>query len=321
MFDSILGGCRLVREVGNGSFGTVFLATGERGEQVAVKRFHWACSPGSALLETENAMRLISTPLECTYLVRFFNTVVDPGEAGKFLAGSALVFEFCDSGTLHDLILHRQQRHCPFTPFEVTTIAMHLTTGLDALHKRKLVHRDIAPRNIFISRDRHNQLVFKIGDVGLCKFIAHADAPVSGKKYSLHAAPELLSNAPAEYRSDVFSLGLVIFEILKLKIIDVVGDPDALAKERKAVRDDLKAGSLAPYGAALLEVVDYMLVESAATRHTAASAFNSLLALEFKGKSVSFMRPNVLSENERRPSWADGIIAPMQGMPRTVRLV
>ena len=89
-----------------------------------------------------------------------------------------------------------------------------MASALQYLHARRVVHRDIKPSNIFVSRTHH----LKLGDFGVCKVLSRksmcANSVVGTPWY---IAPEVLSDEPYDERSDVWSLGVVFYELCTLQ--------------------------------------------------------------------------------------------------------
>lgn len=264
--------------LGSGATGSFFRAVDERGRDAIIKRFHVSARPEDVDAEVENITRIWCDCSDCPYLVRFLHVALDPGDA-KFRKGPALVLEYCSAGSLEQFIEARQASGQPFlTEFELWTVALHLTSGLAELHKRKLVHRDIAPRNVFISHNEKGELVFKIGDVGVCKRVQDDKTFVVPLQNSLPDAPEFIR---ADFTADVFSLGLVLYELAALKLVDLVAEAGELQRERQAVRTELiETPDLSKRYGKLRNVMLKMMAESPATRHTAAQAVHMLSLLK-----------------------------------------
>lgn len=102
-------------------------------------------------------------------MVQLVRQINDPGDEklGIRPCATASLFEYCELGTLKGLIEKRRDIGKPFTAYEVLMMAIQLAEGLCALKKAGLVHRDLAPRNIFVARNDKDELVCKIGDIGL----------------------------------------------------------------------------------------------------------------------------------------------------------
>ncbi|MBZ5623289.1 MAG: serine/threonine-protein kinase [Acidobacteriia bacterium] len=134
-------------------------------------------------------------------------TVYDFGEAG---GRPFLVTELIDGETLY----HRLKRG-PIAPEEALRIAIEVSLALSATHQAGIVHRDIKPENIMLRPDGYVKLV----DFGLAKSAESAGAPsltepgVAVGTYR-YMSPEQLRGEPVDERTDVFSLGLVLYEML-----------------------------------------------------------------------------------------------------------
>ncbi|HYN70537.1 MAG TPA: serine/threonine-protein kinase [Candidatus Eisenbacteria bacterium] len=120
------------------------------------------------------------------------------------------VMELCNGGTLGD----RLESHGPLQPAELVPIVEAVAEGLTALHDRGLVHRDVKPHNILFQDDRA-----KLGDFGLARSeraMETTPLTVPGATVGTlpYLAPELLAgNAPTP-ASDVYALGVTIFQAL-----------------------------------------------------------------------------------------------------------
>ena len=115
-----------------------------------------------------------------------------------------LVTEFIEGNTLAELI---QQNGA--LPWDVGLFVLQqLVQGLDALHHQNIIHQDIKPENIFIS----NEGEVKLGDLGFSISLDQTDRQIQGTPAYL--APEVIEGSPVDFRSDLYSLGLVGYEML-----------------------------------------------------------------------------------------------------------
>ena len=129
-------------------------------------------------------------------------------DQGNDAAHPFLVMELVDGGTLRELLRERG----PMPPHAVVAVLRPLLSGLGVAHHAGLVHRDVKPENVLISRDGEVKLV----DFGLVR--ATAEAGITSTSVILGTAaylsPEQVLGAETGPRSDVYAAGIMAFELL-----------------------------------------------------------------------------------------------------------
>jgi len=94
---------------------------------------------------------------------------------------------------------------------EAVSIAIQVANGMDAAHKHNIVHRDIKPQNIIISKEGK----VKVTDFGIAKVASSATINTSASMGSVHyISPEQARGGYSDERSDIYSLGITLFEML-----------------------------------------------------------------------------------------------------------
>jgi serine/threonine protein kinase/Flp pilus assembly protein TadD len=135
---------------------------------------------------------------------------------GRTGADYFYAMEFVEGETLESLI-KRRGRVKPDLALEITT---QVAAGLAAIHRQKLVHRDIKPSNIMVTLDEVEPVTAKIIDLGLAKAV---DEPHSGTAISVlgafagtpgYASPEQFAGLAVDIRSDLYSLGVTLWQML-----------------------------------------------------------------------------------------------------------
>ena len=123
-----------------------------------------------------------------------------------------IIMELCDLGDLSSLIDMKRTKKQFFDEKEITTIMSQILNGLNYLHSNNIIHRDIKTLNIFLN---HNNTV-KIGDFGVSKQLQQnaLATTVVGTPYYL--SPEICSGQKYNDKSDVWSLGVVLYELITL---------------------------------------------------------------------------------------------------------
>jgi len=222
----------LSRKVGEGGFGEVFLGSWN-GKHIAVKKLtlKHTSKDRSVFLRFINEINIISS-------LRHPNIVLYMG-ASIENHNYYMITEYLPKGSLFDYI-HRTKGK--FTEHEQIHIAYEIAVALKYLHSRNIIHCDLKSSNILID----DNWKIKIGDFGLSRFINKKNpSENSGRIGTPHwMAPEILKGGNYEESADVYSYGMILWEILSLEIPYFGIDPRKLinivAEERKIVDIPIK---------------------------------------------------------------------------------
>lgn len=203
--DSLLcGKYRLLEELGAGGFGRVYLAQHVHlGTKVALKVGHSKGNP-SALVKEARLAAGLSSP----HSVRIFD--VDKAADGR----PYIVMEYLQGCTLRDYLAHEGH----VSPAVTIRWGLEICAALGEAHVRGLIHRDIKPSNLFLVPTWTGQLHVKLVDFGLAKTLDNTEdsATDSGVVAGTPAymAPERLRSNETTAATDIWSLGVVLFEML-----------------------------------------------------------------------------------------------------------
>ena len=119
--------------------------------------------------------------------------------------------EFADDGDLLDKIKQHQKYQTKFTEAEIWSIFIQLTRGLKCLHDLKILHRDLKSANVFLTKEG----IVKLGDLNVSKMVRGLCQTQTGTPY--YASPEIWKDQPYDKKSDIWSLGCVLYESITLK--------------------------------------------------------------------------------------------------------
>jgi serine/threonine protein kinase len=197
-----LGPYRIQARLGEGGMGIVFRAVRDRdGRTVALKVLR------DELGQDDAYRRRLARE------ARAAAEVDHPNLAGVLEAGEAdgrafLAVRYVDGRSLADLLAADGPLALP----RLLRLAAEIGAGLDALHQRGLVHRDVKPANIMLARDETAVLC----DLGLAKGLAYTVLTRPGQVLGTvdYLAPELIGGEPAAPASDLYALGCVLFECI-----------------------------------------------------------------------------------------------------------
>jgi hypothetical protein len=196
---------RLEGRLGSGGQAEVWLATDTQlNEPVAIK-FYGGAYSGEARARWRRELRL-GRLLQHPHLIRIHELI----EAEE---GVALAMEYLPGGSLAE----RLTKEGPFPPDQVEEVALHTLEALCYLHAHDIVHRDVKPSNLLL--DAEGSL--RLADLGVAKSLAPSDGAT---KTSLtpgspaYMSPEQLQNGEVGPPSDLYSLGVTLYELLTGKL-------------------------------------------------------------------------------------------------------
>jgi serine/threonine protein kinase len=196
------GRYRLESKLGSGGMSTVYLALDEVLDRpVAVKLLHREISEEVDQLERFRREARAAARLSHPNLVG----VIDAGEDD---GRPYIVFEYIQGRTLK----RRIHEEGPLPVDEAVAYAIEIGRGLTAAHARKLVHRDVKPQNVLIDPDGRA----KVTDFGIARSLESKGLTATGRVLGTtdYVSPEQAMGEDVDERSDVYSLGVVLYEML-----------------------------------------------------------------------------------------------------------
>lgn len=236
---TIDGRYRITGRVARGGMATVYTATDQRLERtVALKIIH----PSQAT----NVHFVDRFTDEAKTIARLTHpNVVAVYDQGRHLGLPYLVMEYVHGSTLRDLLNQRRR----LNPVEACAILEQMLSAIAAAHRAGLVHRDVKPENVLVaeapSGGKGNLVdaVVKVADFGLARAVEASSVDDAGQLMATvaYVAPELVTDGHADARTDVYSAGIVLYEMLTGKVPFDGDDPVAVAWQH--VDNDVPAPS------------------------------------------------------------------------------
>ncbi len=203
MIGTVLSGrYRLEAKLGSGGMSTVYLARDQTlDRQVAVKVMHREMSEQADQLERFRQEARSVAKLSHPNVV----SVIDAGEDGGH---PYIVFEYVEGETLKQRI----NRDGALAPQEAIAYAIEIARGLSMAHARNMVHRDIKPQNILIDAEGRAKLT----DFGISRQLEQDGMTATGRVLGTtdYVAPEQAMGRKVDPRTDIYSLGVVLYEML-----------------------------------------------------------------------------------------------------------
>jgi WD40 repeat protein/serine/threonine protein kinase/DNA-binding winged helix-turn-helix (wHTH) protein len=251
-----LRGFRLLERIGEGSFGVVHRAVQPQvGREVAVKVIRPALANDPEFIRRFEAEAQLVARLEHPHIVPLYDYWREPD-------GAFLVMRFLRGGSLRDALSGG-----PLPLQRALDVVDHVAGALASAHRQGVVHRDVKPANILLDAEGNAYL----SDFGIARDVTVVRTPERADSSAYYLSPEEMRGEAPTARADVYSLGLVLFEMLAGRHPFADKSPQELPRARVPPLD----GAVSP---GLGEVVRRATFDDPAARYADASALLAALA-------------------------------------------
>ncbi len=274
---TLLGGrYRLDAQIGRGGMSTVYRSFDIVLERpVAIKLMHREIASDSDQLERFRREARSVAQLNHPHVVTVIDAGEEPSPEGQHPEADGevgtpyIVLEYVEGETLKDLI----RREGPLEIPQAIAYAIEIARALGAAHERLIVHRDVKPQNILISDEGGA----KITDFGIARTLTEDGLTMAGRVLGTtdYVSPEQALGQPVTGQSDVYSLGVVLYEMLTGEVPFRGESPVAVAMRH--VREQIPdVQVLRPeVSAATAAVIDRAVAKDLTVRYPDAASFEA----------------------------------------------
>jgi serine/threonine-protein kinase len=262
--DLVYGQYQLIKLIGSGGMGRVYKAIDTTLQRdVAVKVLSSRVVEAPETLERFRSEAITLGRLSHPNIASVYSFLEIKGEY-------LLVMELVTGETLEDLV----KREGPLSPKRASELICQALNGLEHAHSKNIIHRDIKPSNLMVTEDG----VVKLMDFGIAKMAEGPKLTREGKAPGTpeYMSPEQIQGLPLDARSDLYSMGVVLFELLTGDV-PFHGDTDF---ELMRAHIDVQAPSIkspSSAGVELDRIIQRSLSKTAAKRFASASEMRSEL--------------------------------------------
>mmetsp|Transcript_289 Transcript_289/g.525 ORF Transcript_289/g.525 Transcript_289/m.525 type:complete len:776 (-) Transcript_289:11-2338(-) len=194
---------QVIKKVGAGSYGSVFVVKAKRdGKKYVMKRIPLKDMSAKEKKAAKQEVALLQT-LQHPHIVAYKDSFLDNNDKDL-----CIVMTNCEGGDLSSKIKKHRYKKIPESQIMIWFVQILL--AVEFLHTRKVLHRDLKSQNIFLMKDG----TVKLGDFGIARvFDKTLDMAKTTIGTPLYMAPEVCNNRPYSYKSDVWSVGCILYEM------------------------------------------------------------------------------------------------------------
>jgi serine/threonine protein kinase len=198
-------------QLAEGGMGVIYRALDERGHPVAIKRLHASVATSPELAARFQREAAVQSMLSHPNIAALYAVGVT-GDGGMFFVMELV--EGPDLGT--------ELEYGPLIPARAVALTKQLLSGLHHAHQFGLVHRDLKPENVLLAKTVHGEQV-KLIDFGLVKMIGDVLGAAECERLTRtgmvfgtpdYMSPEQILAEPVDGRTDLYAVGIVLFELL-----------------------------------------------------------------------------------------------------------
>ena len=204
-------GYKLLKLLGEGSFGKAYLCENLSDNfHCVIKQIPLDGLDEQEKKETYNEV-LILKKVNHSNIIKF----IDVFKKSKPINTLNIVTEYADDGDLNQKIEKLKQKKSPFTEKEIINYLIQICLALNHIHKKKIIHRDLKSGNIFLTKGG----LVKLGDFGISKGFKNTWEKAKSKVGTpYYLSPEIINNKPYDSKSDIWALGVMLYEMMTFKM-------------------------------------------------------------------------------------------------------
>lgn len=215
-----------IKQIANGRYGKIYSAYNKEGDIRIIKMIDLIKLPKDDKILVEKEVKFLSKlsqvginkELNNPYIVKFYDSLITFGY-------QYIILEYCDGGDLKSMIHTKIDYKTSFSQSvskssnvqNVRDISFQILTALEHIHSFRIIHRDVKPENVILSINNNN-LICKLADFGLSwKLTSETEYCTSFTGTPLYMAPEVIENSKYDCKVDIWSVGVLIYELIYLK--------------------------------------------------------------------------------------------------------
>jgi NIMA (never in mitosis gene a)-related kinase len=199
---AFLPGFTIIKQLGQGSYGTVYKVRRQSdGKNYALKTVDLSALNQRQREDSVNEIRIMAS-VTSPFIIGFHEALIHDHRL-------FIVSEYAKLGDLSHLIVRKRQKQRPFKEEAIWRLMLQTLEGLRVLHERGIVHRDLKSANMLVVAPD----LFKIGDLGVSTVLQQRQLAKTQIGTPMYLAPEVWKRKPYNAKCDVWSLGVLLYEM------------------------------------------------------------------------------------------------------------
>jgi len=198
---------RKIKVIGKGNFGHAILAINVKDRKNYILKLidvsKMDRKQKEEALNEVHVLKVMKHPYIVTYRESFMEK--------KYLC---IVMDYADGGDMYSKIAKQKQNGQGFSEEQVLDWFVQICMGIKHVHDKKILHRDLKTQNIFLTKLGE----IKIGDFGIARLLQHTyDCAETAIGTPYYLSPEICQEKPYNQKSDIWSMGCILYEMLTLQ--------------------------------------------------------------------------------------------------------
>ena len=194
---------QIMKNLGQGTYGDVFQVQKKNTNDIyVIKIIYLEKLQKEKELELVNQEAKILSLIDSDFVVKYYDFFKEENTI-------FIVMEFCEGGDLEKFLKEKKKSKKFLDEDLIWQIFLKITIGLAAIHKKKILHRDIKSKNIFLKKN----LDVKIGDLGIGKLLSDKSCASTVLGTADYYSPEMIEGKAYNNKNDIWCLGCVLYEL------------------------------------------------------------------------------------------------------------
>ena len=197
---------RIIERIGFGAHSIVYKSIKKNNNKIFVIKQIPLFKKNINKIEEVKNEALILKQLNCEFIVKYYESF----EINNFFY---IIMEYCEKGNLSSLIINLKKKNKHLTENQIWKFFIQICIGLSYIHNKKILHRDLKTKNIFLTKN----LNIKIGDLGIAKILEEKNYSNTLIGTPFYLSPEICEEKPYNEKSDIWALGCILYELINFK--------------------------------------------------------------------------------------------------------